>query len=84
MVCDVEYRDGAVAEAKGFQPPLGIGLQRLRSRIPKTGSNFIDDSVFTVAPRIYYRCVDDSDGSISEALLGGGRRFLKAVGICPS
>lgn len=61
-----------------LQPPLGRALQRLRSRLPKTGTSLIDDAVFTAAPRFYYRYRDNLDGSISEALAGGGAMVFES------
>ena len=48
----------------------------LRDQLPETGVEFLDNSVFSIAPRTYYRYRDNSDGSISEALaLGGAAGF---------
>jgi len=47
-------------------------FSELRSYFPPTGESFIDDTIFFVHPRAYYRRYDRGDGSISEAASLGG------------
>ena len=44
----------------------------IRKQIGKTGIRFFDETVYSVAPRYYYRYRDNRDGSISEVLAIGG------------
>ncbi len=47
-------------------------LMQLREWLPDTGIQFIDDSVYDLRPRTYYRYADFDDGTKAEALATGG------------
>ncbi len=65
---------GVVPEVRTYDQMLrpSMMLPRLRERIPKTGLPLIDDSLYSVRPRAYYRLRDNGDGTKSEAMAIGG------------
>lgn len=54
-----------------------LRLQRLRAGLADTGSPFIDDAVFSLAPRSYYRHLDFGGGVVAEEFAIGGALGLE-------
>ncbi|MGB0257644.1 MAG: OprD family outer membrane porin [Coraliomargarita sp.] len=52
-------------------------LMELRAMLPKTGVQFIDDTVYDLLPRTYYRHADFGNGRKAEAFTTGGSLRLK-------
>lgn len=52
-------------------------LMELREMLPKTGVPFIDESVYDLRPRTYYRYADFDNGRKAEAFTTGGSLRLK-------